>query len=63
MDKGAWQATYSPWGHTTKQLTLPLSLPRMMKKQPSKKKKEKEKEKTTINKYCKKIAINLQSLS
>ena len=43
MDKGAWQATYSPWGHTTKQLTLPLSLPRMMKKQPSKKKKRKRK--------------------
>ena len=49
MDKGAWQATYSPWGHkesdTTKQLTLPLSLPRMMKKQPTKKKKKKKKKK------------------
>ena len=30
MDRGAWQATYSPWDHkgsnTTGQLTLPLSL-------------------------------------
>ena len=54
MDRGAWQATYSPWAHKesdmTKQLTLQLSLPRMMKKQPS-----------TNN--IKKIAINPESLS
>ena len=54
MDRGAWQATYSPRAHKesdmTKQLTLQLSLPRMMKKQPS-----------TNN--IKKIAINPESLS
>ena len=32
MDRGAWRATYSPWGHKELRLTLSLSLLFILKK-------------------------------